>query len=215
MKSTKFALIVSLLTIVLSSCAFAATGLQISYAIAPGSKIWFDATSTLHGFHAASDSVTGTVQIDNVQNATSTGVRSDSISHAAVSLSVTSLKSGDDGLDKNMYKAMEVKKHPEIDYSLDSLMYSPSSEIPGDTVTVEAIGNLSIAGVRKEIRMNIDLLPEPGGKLQITGSKSITMSDFGIKPPTMMFGVIKVGDKVEIHFRLILEPEASSAVAKK
>jgi hypothetical protein len=32
------------------------------------------------------------------------------------------------------------------------------------------------------------------------------MSDYGIKPPTMMMGTIRVGDKVTVRYRLLLVP---------
>jgi hypothetical protein len=48
-----------------------------------------------------------------------------------------------------------------------------------------------------------------GSDLSISGSQAIKMSDYGITPPTMMFGSIKVDDFVIVHYHLVLSPLSS------
>ncbi|MCB0855839.1 MAG: YceI family protein, partial [Bacteroidetes bacterium] len=61
-------------------------------------------------------------------------------------------------------------------------------------------GQLTIAGVTKTITLNADCKVSDNGQITCTGSKKIKMSDYGIDPPTAMFGTIKTGDDLTIVF---------------
>jgi hypothetical protein len=44
----------------------------------------------------------------------------------------------------------------------------------------------------------------PGGDIQFTGSRSLKMTDYKMKPPTAMMGTIKVGNEVTLKFDLTI-----------
>jgi hypothetical protein len=67
-----------------------------------------------------------------------------------------------------------------------------------------------MAGVTKPVDLNLTYKILPGGELQITGSKQLTMSEFKMEPPTAMMGTIKVGDPVEVMIELILSPDSNT-----
>jgi len=112
-----------------------------------------------------------------------------------LSLPVNGLKSDSGQLDKNLYKALNEKAAPEIRFEMKSY------EAAGETATVK--GMLSIAGVAREEAVTGAVTREAGA-LRVTGAKELKMSDFGVKPPTMFLGAIKVKDQVVIHFDLVL-----------
>ena len=41
--------------------------------------------------------------------------------------------------------------------------------------------------------------------LRVTGSYDLNMTEYGLKPPTLMFGRIKVGETVTVKFDLLLK----------
>jgi hypothetical protein len=41
--------------------------------------------------------------------------------------------------------------------------------------------------------------------LHITGSYDLDMTEYGLKPPTLMFGRIKVGKTVKVNYDLLLK----------
>lgn len=53
---------------------------------------------------------------------------------------------------------------------------------------------------KKEILFNIDDLTE--GKYRVRGSKMLTMTEFGVEPPSVFFGLIKAHDSIEVYFDL-------------
>lgn len=187
----------------LSTMAFGQTTGQVQYNIASGSGIWFDATSTLHGFSAKSTSIIGTVIADTTLRALPAVAVNDSICNVTATIPVRTLNSGEKGLDNNMYKAMKADKYPNIEFKLTSAKAVPAANSAEKGVPFRTTGYLTIAGKQKEVRKDALLTRASQGKVRLTGSKSIVMSGYGIKPPTALWGLIKANDKLTVHFRLI------------
>jgi hypothetical protein len=63
---------------------------------------------------------------------------------------------------------------------------------------------LQIAAVEKPIEL--DAVGVTDGKvLHVTGVKQLLMTDYGVKPPKFMLGVMSVSDPITVHFDLRLE----------
>jgi len=45
------------------------------------------------------------------------------------------------------------------------------------------------------------------GKAIAQGEKTLLLTDFGIKPPSFMFGSLKVGNEIKVKFTLKAGPE--------
>jgi polyisoprenoid-binding protein YceI len=119
-----------------------------------------------------------------------------------VVIPVRGLKSGEGLLDKNMYKALKAKDVPEIRFLLQSYRTLPAGE--GGAMPFEAAGSLSISGVQKPVTLRGTARVE-GDRLRVDGDYDLVMTDYGVKPPTLFLGTIKVADPVQIHFRLVFE----------
>lgn len=215
MKTTRTLGMICGLLVAILGTASGQTAEKTNYRISPGSRIWFDATSTLHSFKAVSDSADGSVTVKNFPTKGVSAVDTFRLSAAEIFVPVRTLKSGDDGLDKNMYKSMKTDKFTGIRYKLVSAEVNDRAVSAGDTLDLKTVGDLTIAGITRQIEMNAGLSRTTDGTLVLTGMKSILMSNFGIDPPTMMLGVIKVGDKVVVHFKLVLKQEKSQTLTSR
>lgn len=69
-------------------------------------------------------------------------------------------------------------------------------------------GRLLLRGVERGVRANIILGPQNHGRFQIDADASIRLSDFGIKPPSSLFGLIGTRDEVMVHL-LVWASQAS------
>lgn len=117
-----------------------------------------------------------------------------------VTIPVATLKSGKDGLDKNMYKAMKSDKFAEITFKAKSVATTATG--------VRALGALTIAGVTKDV--TLDLTAErAGSNLSVAGEIPLVMTDYGITPPKAMMGMMKTDPKVVIKIQLVLAGAAS------
>jgi polyisoprenoid-binding protein YceI len=77
--------------------------------------------------------------------------------------------------------------------------------VPGevkDTFTLKTVGTLTVAGKKSTIEMDVTANRLTDGTVKATGMVPIKMTDFGIKPPTAIFGRLKTGDDVKVNFEL-------------
>lgn len=112
-----------------------------------------------------------------------------------LSITASTLKSSKDGLDKNMYKALKVKEHPEITFTLAKMEGAPGA--------LQAFGTLRIAGVEREVVLPLKTKTD-GGKLTVTGALDVLMTDYGIAPPKAMLGMVKADPKIKVTFEVVL-----------
>lgn len=175
----------SLAILTLALAALAASAER--FAPANGSFIRVEGTSTLHAWKMEGAAING--QIDSARPA------------AVVTIPVTSIKSEHAKMDKLMAEALKAKQHPEIRYELVETTQIPNAQ----TFTVKTRGKLTIAGVTREIAMDVQGTRGADGRYVLTGTAPVRMTSFGIKPPTAMMGTIKAGDDVTVTFRWVVE----------
>jgi hypothetical protein len=61
-----------------------------------------------------------------------------------------------------------------------------------------------MAGAEKPISVDLAAKRGTAGSWSLKGSKTLQMTEWGIKPPSLMFGTMKVRDPVTIRFELLL-----------
>jgi polyisoprenoid-binding protein YceI len=105
-----------------------------------------------------------------------------------------------------MFKTLKADKYPEIRYQLST--YQIAGAATDDGMTFQAIGTLTIAGQQKTIEMLVKTDRGAGANATATGTQSLLMTDFGIKPPVFMLGTLKTGNKITVSFKLNMTPRA-------
>jgi len=109
-------------------------------------------------------------------------------------------------LDKNMLKALKAEQNPEITFRLTQAKVGEAS---GDSIPVSADGVLRIAGHERPITVAGRLVRSEAG-VWLNGSHGLRMSEYDVKPPTMMLGTMRVHDSVSVYFKLLLAPGTPS-----
>jgi polyisoprenoid-binding protein YceI len=109
-----------------------------------------------------------------------------------IAIPAASLTSEKAGLDKNMHKALNVEKFPDITFRL--------TRLDGGT---KATGVLRIAGVEREVVLDLKT-ERRAGQLVVRGSLPLVMTDYGVKPPVAMLGMLKTDPKVTVTFETVL-----------
>jgi polyisoprenoid-binding protein YceI len=75
-----------------------------------------------------------------------------------------------------------------------------------ETTTVDAVGDLTIHGVTKAVTIPIEAARN-GEQLELVGSITFPMADYGITPPSIG-GFVTVEDDATLEFRIVLEQAA-------
>lgn len=167
---------------------------QVYKAVTSSLKV--EGTSNLHDWVMETQNVPAEAQLafkgDQLQDITS----------LTLSLPVKNLKAKEDLMNTRAYKAMKADQYNKVTFKLASGSVTP---LQGDQYTVKATGTLTIAGVPKEVALQAKAVTNADGTVTFTGSRKIKMSEYGINPPSFMFGALKVADEVTIDFNLKLK----------
>lgn len=178
--------------------AATSTGAQGSrLELADGSRLWIDGTSTLHNWTCRTTDLRASVELGNGA-ASVLGVGA--LTRADVIVPVKTLRCGNAKMDRNMYKALKAEEFATVAYSL--ARYEMLSGATKDSVTIRTVGTLTIAGTPREITMDVRALRGAGEIVQGSGRIELLMTDFGIKPPVVMAGLLKTGNRITVAFDL-------------
>ncbi len=102
-------------------------------------------------------------------------------------------------MDKNTYEALKADANPTIVFTLSTPIKSLQKSATKTTITVK--GYLTIAGVTNSITMPVNVSMPDNQTLHFEGAPFIKMSDYNITPPTAMFGALKTGNQITLHFK--------------
>ena len=196
----------TLLTISALIAVSAAAGAQATSTrlrIEPGSELSIAGTSNVHDFHCKTNKFNAYIDVDPGYTKDLTRVSRPIVSVNVV-IAVKSLSCGNKKMDENMYATLKADQNQIIRYKLSGYDILNGS---ATGFAAKTTGTLTILGKDKLVAMKIDAARLNDGKATAEGEETLLMSEFGIKPPSFMFGTMKVGDEVKVKFNLKVGPE--------
>jgi len=125
-----------------------------------------------------------------------------------INIPVRQIKSGNKDMDAVMHDAMKQQAHPRIQFRMTEL--KAKGVATGGKGEFDATGTLMVAGVTRTNTMPVTIERVSSTKLKVTGTATVKMTDFGIKPPSPDIpggGIIKTGDDVKMTFEWTPEVE--------
>lgn len=158
------------------------------------SSLKIKGTSSIHDWHEVAENQRGKISFKNLE--------AGQIEKITVDIVAESLKSGKRGMDNNTYEALKTDKYKTISFRLTEVKKTVSKD--NGVFDVNAIGDLTIAGVKKTIALDFTVSVTES-KIKLTGEKKIKMTEFNIEPPTALFGTITTGDELTIEFSTIFK----------
>jgi hypothetical protein len=193
-------------------CALLATGAaraaslpeaRTRIALAPGSQLMLRGKSTLHDYASAATRMDLAVEVVEPLPAGASPLarlaQPGAVKSIVLTIPVEAMKSEKNGLDKNMYKALKSAANPNIVFRLTS----PAVATTAEGTAFHVAGQLELAGQARRVEVDVRASETPEG-IVLQGSKSLLMSDYGIKPPTMFLGTLKTDDRVVVEWRLVI-----------
>jgi polyisoprenoid-binding protein YceI len=155
-----------------------------------GSRVWVSGTSTVRSWRCESTQVSGSAQgagTELTQVAQSSG-------EITIPLSALDCRNGT--MNGHMRTALKAAQNPTLRFRATSVAVTPQG-------AVRMTGPLTIAGQSREVTINGTAARE-NGKLRVTGSKQINMTEYGVTPPRLMAGTMRVNPAVTIGFDVVL-----------
>jgi polyisoprenoid-binding protein YceI len=145
---------------------------------------WKDSVSTVTGDMVAKLDEDGRVDLQAIH----------------IKMEVRSIKSDmGSGMDHKTYTALKADANPEIIFLLDVPVKLMQVNSGGNAFAIK--GHLTLAGICRPVIMQVSLLMLGQGKIKFEGSQAVNMTDYGVKPPTALFGTIKARPQITIQFK--------------
>ena len=119
-----------------------------------------------------------------------------------LSIPVKSIRSKEKLMDTKTYEAFNSETYPTISFKMTEVN---SFQLTNTDVLVSVTGNLTMNGTTKKITL------KPAGKVikpgvyEFKGAMALKMTDFKMKPPTAMMGMMKVGDGITLKYSVVFE----------
>ncbi len=185
-------------------------GLIAAPAFAEGpvaSRIWLNGDSTVRSFRCDAKRVD--TQLPGLAQAGSVEALSRSEIKGAVKVLVASLDCANRTMNDHLQSALKMREHPEIALTVASVQVG---EREGDAVKVIAKADLTLSGQTRSIVVNGLARESPKG-LVLSGEYPLKMTDYGVNPPSLMLGTMKVKDDVKVGFELSIPAPSQKPTA--
>jgi polyisoprenoid-binding protein YceI len=199
MRTTTRTALIAVLALAPASIAWTSVNDSV-LTLAPQSRLWFDGTSTVRAFTCKAGLLEADVTATTPAAVSAVAGGQKAISAVVVRVPAARLDCDNGKMNDHMMKALKATEHPMITYKVASYELATVEGALQATLT----GTLTLGGVEKPLVV-VTKAKEEGGMLRVTGTQKLTMTEFGIKPPTLMMNTLKVGNDVTVGFDLLLK----------
>lgn len=110
----------------------------------------------------------------------------------------------------DLRKTLKADEQPMLKIDLLNIGY-----YNGNAGNIKGWVNITLAGVIKTFEIDYAVRNGQPANLELTGTRKLTFSDFGLKPPQRLAGLIKVEEELSVRFQLVLQSVNSSFIVSK
>ena len=199
MRTTAKRLAQAALCIVPTVTPWAAIGTQMT--LGTQSRLWVNGTSTVRSFECKAAEFDAAIESTGPGAAKAVAGGEKAVRTVTLTVPAARLDCANGTMNEHMLKALKAKEHGTITFKLSSYDVAPE----GAQVKGALKGELTLGGVTKPVTISALGAAMPDGTLHVTGVYELKMTDYGLKPPSLMMGTMKVHDAVKVSFDLILK----------
>ncbi|MDX1637610.1 MAG: YceI family protein [Balneolaceae bacterium] len=169
--------------------------------IEPTGALWLEGSASVVDYRCYAEKLAGNGKIENTTEPTQ-NVKGHGDVKVRVTIPVKALECGKNKMNRDLYDALKADEHPRITYELLNAELLSAGTHPDSTnwMKIKTRGLLTIAGVTDTTELVVNGQLVGSERFRVKGIKSLNMHDFDIDPPTAMLGLIKVDEKLTVHF---------------
>ena len=166
----------------------------LHYVIEPaGSVLTWELPATLHTVHGKAPEISGSI---DAAPGTAGGWRVD----ARIVVKAAAMVTGNDKRDRTMReKVLETDRFPDIVFEARQVAADLSRFQPGENLTVEVVGDLTVHGKPAAVRVPVEVRVFPD-HVDLKGTFPLSWKQYGVYDPS--FGIVTVKDPLRVAFRL-------------
>jgi polyisoprenoid-binding protein YceI len=166
----------------------------LHYRIEPtGSVLTWELPATLHTVHGKAPEIAGSI---DAAPGSAGGWRVG----ARIVVKAAAMVTGNDKRDRTMReKVLETDRFPDIVFEAREVTADLSRFQPGENLTVEVVGDLTVHGKPAAVRVPVEVHVFPD-HVVLQGSFPLSWKQYGVYDPS--FGIVTVKDPLRVAFRL-------------
>lgn len=165
------------------------------------SHMIIDGDSNVHNWEADATEVNGTLVLQNVESVTAESLTPEAFKSLSLTVPVDGIDADSGGLRKNIHKYLKKDDYPNITFELNNVTNVTEQE--DGSLLIDGSGIITVQDKEKNVNMQVTANVN-NGTVQFTGDQPLLMTDFGIDPPTAVFGTIRSRDEMIISFDVTL-----------
>lgn len=164
-----------------------------------GSRLWFDGTSTVRSWSCEAPRIDAA--IDGAANTPAAVLAGEkAVTKVELTFPVAQLDCDNRTMNNHMLKALNAERHQQIRFTLADYALTAGAPASG-----QLQGSLLLNGQTRPITVPAQFAAA-NGALRVTGAYELKMTDWGVEPPRLMMGTLRVGETITVHFDLLLQP---------
>ncbi|MEO5893758.1 MAG: YceI family protein [Ferruginibacter sp.] len=107
-------------------------------------------------------------------------------------------------LTRDLRSTLKAREYPTLVIRFLSLERAPAINNTKDFL--KGWVEIELAGNKRRFEVNYSFIVEANSLIQLNGTRSFSFSDFNLTPPKKFAGLVKVKDKLNVDFNLLLDP---------
>lgn len=170
-----------------------------SLRLKPESRLWFAGTSTVRNWDCKAPNIQAAIDAEAGATAAVLDGRK-AVRTVDVTFPVSALDCENRTMNNHMRNALNAETHQHIRFTMTGYTLAKAAATTGNLE-----GTLMINGQTRPITVPVQFA-NADGALRVTGRYPLAMTQWGVQPPRLMMGTMKVGDTITVNFDLLLQP---------
>ena len=179
--------------------------------VSDGSELRWELPATLHTVEGIAPRVWGTIDVERAGATRTEPSLAWWRGRVRVAADAAAMTTGNSSRDRKMREqTLDTRRHPEIVFESRRIEADLSRFRPGEHLTIEVEGDLTVRGRSAAVRVPVDVFVFEGYAM-LAGAFSVGWKQFGLPDPS--FGIITVREPLRVAFRLKAVPAAEGKAA--
>jgi hypothetical protein len=118
---------------------------------------------------------------------------------------IETLRCGNAVMERDMNRALKADDHPTIEFRFTQLKSGIEHDIDANTYRARIAGELVLAGSKRSVELTITAQRTAPDRFRIKAELPLRMTDFGITPPSALFGMVRAKNELVVRFDMTLQ----------
>ena len=164
---------------------------------APTSRIWITGASNIRRFTCRARDVAGAIDLRARLSSRDSTIGGHNVSSSpSLKVAVGSVDCGIDAMNRHLRETLQDEEFPTVEFRLATYVV----DLTARTAIARLTGSTTIHGVTRPVETTAAVRADSLGAVHVVGTYVVRMTDFGVHPPRRFGGMLRVKDRVTVHF---------------